>query len=171
MAQVAQMAQGNKPACNTNNNKRAYRGRVWTMTLNNYMESEIKELSSGLTYEYLFQEETGENGTPHLQGVFIFKNPVSLSSLKAMNRRAHWEPARNKIASIRYCCKEDTRSGNIYSNFNYIKYVAHGTMAQPKKEKKKIDIREEVKKQILLDTTLMDMNTHEDYEELMRLEI
>lgn len=45
--------------------------------------------------EYLhFQEECGDEGTHHLQGIVIFKKEMRLSELKAFHPRAHWEVMR-----------------------------------------------------------------------------
>lgn len=126
MAQVAQKVLGRNTDGKSQKNR--VRVRNWTFTLNNYTPEEIKDLAQQECY--LFQEETGENGTPHLQGMLCFPNPMSLSSMKKVNGRAHWEPCRNKIASIQYCSKEKTRTGKIYCNFDYLKHVVHVAPAQ-----------------------------------------
>nr|UOF81907.1 rep protein [Cressdnaviricota sp.]UOF82583.1 rep protein [Cressdnaviricota sp.] len=126
MAQVAQKVLGRNTEKTSQRNR--IRVRNWVFTLNNYTPEEIKELAQQECY--LFQEETGENGTPHLQGILCFKNPMSLSSMKKVNGRCHWEPCRNKIASIQYCCKESTRTGKVFSNFDYLKYVVQVAQAQ-----------------------------------------
>lgn len=51
----------------------------------------------------MFQEEIGEAGTPHLQGLLHNQNQVALSTLKGWNLRIHWEPTRDIKASIAYC--------------------------------------------------------------------
>ncbi len=99
------------------------KGRNWCFTLNNYSESEILSLTQDEKneYEYIFQEEVGENGTPHLQGLICFKNARSFESVKKLvSPRCHLEYCRNKNASIKYCSKEDTRKGKIYSNMQYV---------------------------------------------------
>lgn len=126
MAQVAQKNLGRNTI--DKSQKSRVRVRNWVFTLNNYTPEDIKELAQQECY--LFQEETGENGTPHLQGILCFKNPMSLSSMKKINGRAHWEACKNKIASIQYCSKEKTRTGQIFSNFDYLKYVVHVAQAQ-----------------------------------------
>ena len=91
------------------------KGRAWCFTLNNYMESEIKNLQTD-KYQYLFQKEIGENKTPHLQGVIRFKEPVRFSAVKKLNSRAHWEKCKNWNASLNYCSKKDTSEGDLYTN-------------------------------------------------------
>jgi hypothetical protein len=118
MAQKAQMAQtiagrNTKKISPANREK----SRNWAFTLNNHMEAEIENLRNSGT-SYIFQEETGKEGTPHLQGTLILKNPQALSYLKKINGRAHWEVCRNKFASVNYCQKGETRTGKLYTNMD-----------------------------------------------------
>jgi len=69
-----------------------------------------------LIYRYAFQEETGETGTPHLQGVVYFKNPVSFATVKQWNLRMHVERSRDVTRSVQYCTKVETRSGRVWTN-------------------------------------------------------
>lgn len=109
------MAQQKKEgSCNTRS-KTPSRSRNYCFTLNNYSEDDIKLIPT-LGADYLFQEETGAQGTRHLQGILMFKNAVSFSKLKRMLPTAHLEVCKNKIASLRYCSKEDSRTGTIYAN-------------------------------------------------------
>jgi hypothetical protein len=95
----------------------------WCFTLNNYNKEDIIEISSNSSIKrYVFQEETGENGTPHLQGYieFIKKvRPISVIKYTTI----HWEKCRNIKASIAYCSKEDTRTGKIYTNIKIPKKI------------------------------------------------
>lgn len=102
------------------------KSRNWIFTLNNYMDSEIKKITE-IQCLYIFQEETGELGTPHLQGTLMFRNAMQFNTIKKLLPRARIDRCDNKIASIRYCSKNDTRTGKIYSNFDYTKY---DTLAQ-----------------------------------------
>lgn len=93
------------------------RSRNWVFTLNNYSEIEVTQLTeqfSKISEGYIFQEEKGTEGTKHLQGLATFKNARSLRSMKKINSRAHWEVCKNKIASIKYCQKKETRAGRIW---------------------------------------------------------
>lgn len=112
---------------NTNIGKRSrLRNRNWCFTLNNYTREDIDNFISK-EYEYLFQEETGENGTPHLQGLLMFKNAVAFSKVKSINSKAHWEVCKNKNASINYCKKNDSRTGEIFTNLDRSKFATHDT--------------------------------------------
>lgn len=92
----------------------------WCFTLNNYTNDDVNELvafgsDGSLFRQYVFQEETGENGTPHLQGYIEFgKKQRPFECIN--NKRIHWEKCRSPKASIAYCSKEDTRTGSIYTN-------------------------------------------------------
>ena len=112
-----------------NTNKRS---RGWCFTLNNYTKADIKAFKM-LSERYCFQEETGKSGTRHLQGVIYFPNAISFKSAQSKCVRAHWEPCKNLMASVRYCSKEDTRTGSCYSNG----FDTHSTV---KKKKFEIDI-------------------------------
>lgn len=122
------------------------RSRAFCFTLNNYEEPEITALLDILTqsevkgykrltpstfslsqpgvitypcvfYRYVFQEELGENATPHLQGLINNKCQVALSTLKSWNPRIHWEATRDIKSSIKYCSDPAKRkeAGRIWS--------------------------------------------------------
>lgn len=87
--------------------------RVWCFTLNNYTEDHIALLEEKLETTFVFQQETGENGTPHLQGCVYFKKPVRPSeSIKI--KEIHWEKCRSWDLSVKYCSKTDTRTGKVF---------------------------------------------------------
>lgn len=62
----------------------------------------------------VYQEELGEDGTDHLQGHVQLARSQRLSFLKTILPRAHWKPARNIEASIRYSQKAETRIDGPY---------------------------------------------------------
>jgi len=89
-------------------------------TWNNYKKSEKTEILTWLkgrkNMSYIFQEETGENGTPHLQGVFKSKSPIKWETLKHKFPKIHWEKTKSWDDAIKYCSKEETRTGKIYKS-------------------------------------------------------
>ena len=90
----------------------------WCFTLNNPTESEIEELCSSIVPSIRFQEEKGESGTVHLQGVLSFatkKRPKSVISCD----RIHWEVCRDLAASLKYVWKTDTYTGGQRYNRGY----------------------------------------------------
>ncbi len=89
----------------------------WCFTLNNYSSEDIKvftDIDSSIVPRYVFQEETGEKGTPHLQGWLRFKSkkrPMSVFK----NKKVHWEKMKGSVQqNITYCSKADTRTGEVF---------------------------------------------------------
>ena len=82
----------------------------WCFTLNNYTDEDISSIVPIIRYECtkaIIGKEVGENGTPHLQGFFIFKSkkrPMGVFN----NHRIHFELARcNDKINYDYCYKEN----------------------------------------------------------------
>ncbi len=94
--------------------KRDLRSRNWFLTWNNYQPNSIGVLLSitGLV-KYVIQEEIGENGTPHLQGVMCFKHAKLWSTLRG-HAEIYWKPARNIMACKQYCSKIETSNGKLW---------------------------------------------------------
>lgn len=89
----------------------------WSFTYNNYDSIEILEsIFRPLCEWYIFQEETGESGTQHLQGTLCLKKKMRLTELKSLNSKIHWEATKCVKASILYCQKKETRTGKIYTH-------------------------------------------------------
>ncbi len=104
------------------------RARSWCFTLNNYTTNDVVSLSHNKwddmeITKYVFQEEIGENGTKHLQGIIQFKNQISFTSLKEFHNKIRWSKCKNLKASIKYCSKEDTRNGKIYTYGDIAKWL------------------------------------------------
>lgn len=98
--------------------KQEYPYLYWNFTLNNYDNDDIVQLVHIFDFEcdwYLFQEETGESGTPHLQGTIKLKLKQRLTGLKKFNPKIHWEHTKSVKASLVYCQKEKSRTGKIFS--------------------------------------------------------
>lgn len=92
----------------------------WVFTWNNYQKEDIETLETlfrHLSHKYCFQEETGETGTPHLQGVVSLKKKMRWTEF-GLPREIHWEKCKSLTKAYLYCCKEKSRTGKIY-NFNY----------------------------------------------------
>ena len=97
--------------------KQSNQYNYWFFTFNNYTVEQIEQLEQVLRHEckwYIFQEETGEEGTPHLQGTISLKVKQRLTQLKVINVAIHWEPTKCVKASIEYCTKYESRTGRIY---------------------------------------------------------
>ncbi len=98
------------------------RSRNWFFTLNNYNDNEIdtiyNEIFKTNLVTLVFQEEKGENGTPHLQGCTAYKNARSFDSMKKLLPRANWSKVKNLKNALAYCCKDETRNGKVWL-YNY----------------------------------------------------
>lgn len=79
----------------------------WCFTINNFTEGDIALLSQ-LDCSYLiYGKETGDSGTPHLQGYVTFSGQKRLAGMKKIHESAHWEIARgNSEQNIAYCSKQ-----------------------------------------------------------------
>ncbi len=90
-------------------------------TYNNYSQDIIDVLDATFRhfcYMFAFQEEMGECGTPHLQGVISCKKQMRNSGL-GLPKQIHWEKIKSTIGrTYEYCTKEETRNGRRVL-FNY----------------------------------------------------
>lgn len=86
--------------------------RCYCFTVNNPDANSYPVHNPLLTKCLVYQLETGESGTPHLQGYVEFATRRTLSSAKSYPGldRAHLEVRRgSKKDAIAYCCKESGR--------------------------------------------------------------
>lgn len=105
-----------KSTSSIGNKKQDTQSRYWCFTWNNYTEIEtLQQILNAECTWYIFQEETGENGTPHLQGTVYLQKTQRLTSLKKLCPAIHWEKTRSVKASIEYCTKYQSRTGKVYS--------------------------------------------------------
>lgn len=84
------------------------KGRHWIFTLNNYTEDDVQacHLLKDHVNVIVVAKETGESGTPHLQGTIGFKDQMRKSTVrKFFNGRAHWEVSNAQAPEV-YCLKE-----------------------------------------------------------------
>lgn len=108
------------------NTKQPLQLKNWFFTLNNYTNDDIRDLETCFNSlsgcKYVFQEELGANGTPHLQGQINLTKKMRWSEFKLTNR-IHFEKTRNVRDAIEYCRKLDTRNGKIFSNIKIPKPI------------------------------------------------
>ncbi len=102
---------------NTNSPPKNQR-KNWFFTWNNYngehsIQTLIDKFDSICT-KYVFQEEIGKNGTPHLQGCIELKNRARFSEF-CLDKKIHWEITKMKENAEIYCSKMDTRAGRTFS--------------------------------------------------------
>lgn len=84
----------------------------WCFTLNNPSDDDEQKcsdfLSSGVVTYGVLGRETGESGTPHLQGFVILGSSQRLSYLRRrLSDRAHYERANGTSEQARDYCKKD----------------------------------------------------------------
>jgi len=86
------------------------RSRNFCFTLNNYSLDEYELLLNTTECVYIcIGEEIADTGTRHLQGYVSFKDAKTLSSLKKINARCHWEICKGTPSQNRaYCIKDGT---------------------------------------------------------------
>ena len=98
--------------------------RNWIFVCNNFSRVNINEiLDSKLISRYVFQEEVGESGTPHLQGYVEFHE--KLRPRNKFSKRFHWELCNNTHGSIEYCSAtgehEGKQHGKQWTNISYLR--------------------------------------------------
>jgi len=90
--------------------------RNWFLTENNYVKDNSITRILGITglIRYQIQEEIcPTTGTPHLQGVTVFRYPKKWSTLdNHCNHKVVWKPCRSIFRARIYCSKERTRAPN-----------------------------------------------------------
>lgn len=91
--------------------------KYWCFTYNNYEAGTIIELVEKFKVFdllYIFGEEVGESGTPHLQGYIEGKEEFRPMETLKLSKKIHWEKRKgSKAQNIKYCSKE----GNFHTNF------------------------------------------------------
>jgi hypothetical protein len=98
----------------------------WMFTINNPIVTDVP--LEWPTKFIVFQKEKGENGTEHYQGYAIFNKRMTLSSLKTLCSRAHWEPRKGSHEQARkYCTKDDTRIDGPWTAGDYDPEATKGT--------------------------------------------
>lgn len=104
---------GNHGIGNTNQS-RVVQLKKWFFTFNNYKSEDIPKLETKfkeICTKYVFQEEIGKEGTPHLQGAIWLKYKMRYTEFN-LTKKIHWEKIRNEEAALEYCQKSETSLPN-----------------------------------------------------------
>lgn len=109
------------------NKKRIVPGKFWVFTLNNYNQGHINTLLLLLnSHEYTFQEEIGENKTPHLQGAVCFTKKIRPSEYIGI-KEIHWEKMKGTVEQAHeYCRKPESNNGGLWTNHAFIRSGLEG---------------------------------------------
>lgn len=97
--------------------KRAIQHLHHFFTWNNYPTNAVEILTSYfqmIAYDYVFQEECGESGTKHLQGVVSLKNRKRWTEFE-LPKQIHWEKVKSVPEAYEYCSRPQKRTGNCWS--------------------------------------------------------
>ena len=73
-------------------------------TVNNFTQEDIEWVNALEALKITVSSETGEEGTPHLQGAITFNRVYRFSQLKKIQPKAHWELAK-ATQDFNYCKK------------------------------------------------------------------
>lgn len=89
------------------------RGRRWCFTLNNPFDTEgnrfVIEWSETVVYS-IYQLEKGKEGTLHYQGYVCMSTAASLTAVRKILPKAHWEVCKGTHDQNKaYCTKSETR--------------------------------------------------------------
>lgn len=64
--------------------------------------------------------ETGDSGTPHLQGYCCFSKNRRLGAMKDLLPRAHWETMKGNINQNEKYCSKQVASSSIPTEIPYV---------------------------------------------------
>ena len=84
------------------------KSKHWCFTLNNYTESDCQRLDNIDCTYIIYGKETGQNGTPHLQGFLSW--PIRKSFLwtkESLGHKVHLERAKGSPKQASQYCKKD----------------------------------------------------------------
>lgn len=103
----------------------------WCFTLNNPTDEEENQVLAFIEEECVYAvvgRETGDSGTPHLQGFCILRSSQRLSFLsRRCASRAHYEHARGSNEQASQYCKKD---GDFYEQGEFPKAKGNSSWAQ-----------------------------------------
>ena len=84
------------------------RSKNWVFTINN--PTEQLPLWHDMYFRCYQKEKGNKEGTEHFQGMVMFTKRLTLSQLKKIDPRAHWEMMRGTPEqALTYCTKQDTK--------------------------------------------------------------
>lgn len=94
------------------NTKRPSGAKTWDFVWNNYPQDWKEELAPKFSIyaeEWVYQQETGESGTPHIQGYVKFAKKIRPIEKLKLPKEISWRVCRNRLALIKYCSDPEKR--------------------------------------------------------------
>jgi len=88
-------------------NPKTIRSRAWCFTMNNYTDEDITNVKALDSTYLIIGKETGESGTPHLQGYVELPHGKTLTALKKRLPKFHLEGRKGTPAQASDYCKKD----------------------------------------------------------------
>lgn len=89
----------------------AGRAKRWVYTLNNPTDDDEQDVGTlhqlSIVEYHCFGRERGTNGTLHFQGFICFKERKTITQVRALLGRAHWEVSRGSPQQASDYCKKD----------------------------------------------------------------
>lgn len=82
------------------------KSRAFSYTHNNHTQDDQDRIQAIPCTYHVYGRETGESGTPHLQGFIYFPNPRSIPAIRKLLVGAHVEVTKSIPGSIEYCKKD-----------------------------------------------------------------
>lgn len=90
--------------------KRSKSSKYWCFTLNNFTVDQLEHICCELKEKdvgYLFGEEVGDQGTPHLQGYIEAEKRIRPLEYLDLPPEIHWERRKgSKVDNQKYCSKD-----------------------------------------------------------------
>jgi len=112
---MAQLAQNDTPYAQAGNTRKRLRSRGWFFTINNFTPDDEANIRNIGADRWIYQEEIGNSGTPHLQVFLYFKNPIEVTTIHRWFPKSHHAVAKSYKESINYCSKSETRVRGPFS--------------------------------------------------------
>jgi len=116
------------------------KARDYCFTINNYTHDHIELLSQIDCVYVVYGKETGESGTPHLQGYIRFPTPRTVKSVINKIKGAHIEIKRGTCEQAINYCKKD---GDVYERGEAPKTQAEKGAGEKRRFKEAFDAAKE----------------------------
>lgn len=116
--------------------------RSYCFVLNNFSPEDCDVLTGCVSTYYVIGQEVGESGTPHLQGYIVFKDAKTMSALKKLLPKAHWETTKGSPKRASDYCKKGVQSKSEWEELHELgptfgldaKFIEQGVLPKLRSE-------------------------------------